>query len=145
MSDSTTTQAPRSFWIISGIALVWNLLGVMAYVMHVTMSDEARAALPAAEQALYENVPAWATSAFAIAVFAGALGCVAMLLRKTWAIPLLLASLLGAVAQNIHSFFMSDVLAVYGPGSAVMPAVVIIIGIALVFYARTAHSRGWLR
>ena len=80
LADRSTPT--RGFWIISGLALVWNLLGVANYLMSVTMDPEVLAALPEAEQALYADIPAWVTSAFAIAVFSGTLASLALLLRK---------------------------------------------------------------
>ena len=71
MSESTNKPSV-GFWIIGVIALIWNLMGVFAYITQVNMTDEVIAALPDAERALYENVPAWVTGAFAIAVFGGA-------------------------------------------------------------------------
>ena len=68
-------KAPSWFWILSAVMLVWNLMGVMAYIAQVTMSPEALAALPVAEQNLHANTPAWANGAFAIAVWGGAAGC----------------------------------------------------------------------
>ena len=85
MADATTVRPPKWFWIVASIAFVWNLMGVAAYLMQVTMSDETLAALPAEQQALYASTPAWATGAFALAVFGGALGCLFLLLRKSWA------------------------------------------------------------
>lgn len=32
MNHSTRTKPPIWFWIISVIALIWNLMGVMAYL-----------------------------------------------------------------------------------------------------------------
>ena len=144
MPDETQSAIPRSFWIIASLALVWNLLGVGAYIGHVTMTDEAIMALPEAERMLYENAPAWVTAAFATAVNGGALGCLLLLLRKAWAMPVLILSLVGIVAQMYHSFFIAKAVAVYGPGSAVMPAMVIVIGILLVWYARFATAKGWI-
>ena len=68
MSEEFTNNLPRSFYLISGFALLWNLLGVMAYVGQVTMSEEVLNSLPEAQRLLYETVPAWATAGFAIAV-----------------------------------------------------------------------------
>ena len=76
------------FWIIAVIALIWNLMGVMAYRAQAYMTDEAKALLPEAEQAMYSDIPAWATAAFAFAVFGGFLGSLALLLRKKWATSL---------------------------------------------------------
>lgn len=33
-------KAPTWFWVIAVVALIWNLLGVAAYIMDVTMSAE---------------------------------------------------------------------------------------------------------
>ena len=82
MTENSTNKPPVWFWIVSVVALIWNGMGVMAYLGQAYMSDDALAALPEAEQALYANVPAWATAAFAIAVWGGLLGCLALLLRK---------------------------------------------------------------
>ena len=82
MSETSNNKAPTWFMVVAGILLVWNLLGVMAYLMQVTMSPEIVAALPDAQRQLYENTPKWATAAFAIAVNGGALGCLLLLLKR---------------------------------------------------------------
>ena len=143
MSESTNKPS-TGFWIISIIALIWNLMGVFAYIAQVNMSDEIIAALPEAERALYENVPAWVTGAFAIAVFGGALGCLLLLLRKKLATSVLIISLIGIIAQMIYNFGMSKAAEVYGPGGMVMPAMVVLIGVFLVWYAKQATAKGWL-
>ena len=144
MSEQSTSKLPTSFYIISGAALVWNLLGVMAYVMQVTMTQEAMTALPEAERMLLENAPVWATSAFAIAVNGGALGCLLLLLRQTWAFPVLVASLVGVLLQMYHSFFIADSIEVYGPGGMIMPAMILVIAIFLVWYSKGAKEKGWI-
>lgn len=105
-------------------------MGVMAYIAQVTMGAEEIAALPENEQALYESLPMWATSAFAIGVWGGALGSLFLLLRKTWATPVLVLSLIGVLVQMYHSFFVIDSIAVYGPGGVIMPIMVILIAIS---------------
>jgi len=136
---------PRSFWITAALALAWNLLGVMAYIVQMTMTEEALLALPEVERTLYENVPAWATAAFAIAVNGGALGCLLLLLRRAWAYPVLIVSLAGILVQMYHSLFVANSIEVYGPGGMTMPVMVIVIGAYLVWYANKARDRGWIR
>lgn len=143
MSESTNKPS-TGFWIISIIALIWNLMGVFAYIAQVNMSDEIIAALPEAERTLYENVPAWVTGAFAIAVFGGALGCILLLLRKKLATSVLIISLIGIIAQMIYNFGMSKAAEVYGPGGMIMPAMVVLIGVFLVWYAKQATAKGWM-
>ena len=101
--EEPSSGPPRSFYIIGIAALIWNLIGVMAYVMQVTMSDAAMAALPAEQQAFIQNSPVWVTAAYAIAVNAGALGCVLLLVRQSW----LLASCMRICRQQVSSTITS--------------------------------------
>ena len=141
----TTSNKPgAAFWIIAVIALIWNIMGVMAYLGQAYMTDEERTLLPEAEQALYSDIPAWVTAAFAFAVFGGLLGALALLLRKKWATPLFIISLLGIIVQMIYNFFISNAMDVYGPGKMIMPVMVLIIGFFLVWYSKKATAKGWL-
>ncbi len=145
MSDGNTGNTPpRSFWIIGVLALLWNLLGVASYLMTVKMSPAALSAMPEAERALYQDIPAWVTSSFAIAVFGGTLACILLLMRKRLAGTLFLVSLLAILVQMSHAFFMTPMLAVRGPAGAALPLCVIVAAIFLVWYSRGAQSRGWL-
>lgn len=144
MPEESSGTLPKSFYWSAGVALVWNLLGVGAYLSQVTMSPDALNALPEAERALYANVPAWATAAFAIAVFGGAVGCLLLLLKKALATPVLIVSLLGVIVQMYHAFFVANSIEVYGPGGMIMPTIVVIIAIFLVWYSMRAKKRGWI-
>ncbi len=144
MSEESIGGTPRSFLIIGIIALVWNLFGVMSYIMHVTMSAEALARMPEAERVLFESLPAWATGAFAIAVFSGVLGCVGLLLKKAWAAPLFLVSLLAVIVQFGHWLFLTNTFEVYGVEAVFMPLLVTVVAIFLVWYSRDANIKGWL-
>ena len=143
MSEESITTVPKWFMIVAVVLLVWNLLGVMAYIMQVMMSPETLAALPQEQRQLYENTPAWATAAFAVAVNFGALGCVLLLLRKNLAGLFLQLSLAGVLVQMFHSFFMSKSFEVFGPGGLVMPVMVIFIAIYLVVLAVKANTKRW--
>ena len=129
--------------VVAVVLFIWNVLGVMAYIMQVTMSPEVMAALPDAQRELYENTPAWATAAFAVAVNFGALGCILLLLKRNLAGLFLQLSLAGVVVQMFHSFFMSKSFEVYGPGGLVMPVMVIVIAIYLVTLAAKAKAHRW--
>ena len=145
MTDKLTVKPPVWFWIISVGALLWNLMGVMAYLGQAYMTDEMKSTLPEDQLSLMESTPAWVTAAFALAVWGGALGCIALLLRKKWAKAVLLISLLGVLAQNGYFFFMTNAAEIYGQVQGlVLPLLVIVIAIALVFFARYAHKRHWI-
>jgi hypothetical protein len=143
MSNSTNHKLPTHFWIVAIAAVIWNVLGVIAYIMEVTMSEEAMAALPEARQALYAAQPAWVTGAFAIAVFAGLLGSIALALRKSLATPIFVVSLVAVVVQMFYAFVLSNMLDVMGASSAIMPSVIIVIAAALVWFSTRARAKGW--
>ena len=106
MTTTEQTKPTTSFWVISTIALLWNLLGVMSFFMQVFISPEALDALPEAERALYDSSPAWMNVAFAIAVFGGVLGCVGLLMKKGLSIPIFIVSLIAALIQmGVFTFY----------------------------------------
>jgi len=144
MSDLLDSRPTTTFWIIGGAALVWNLLGLVFYYSHVTMTPEALAGFTDAQQEFFNSTPMWATSAYAIAVNAGVLGSLFLLLRKSWAVPLFTLSLLGILAQNVHAFLLANGLEVWGSSGIALPAIVIVIGVALLMYSRTTKDQGWL-
>jgi len=126
-------------------ALLWNLLGCAAYLGDVLMSPEQLAALPPEQQALYAARPAWAVAATATAVWFGAAGSLGLVLRRHWALPLLALSLLGVIAQDLGLFVLSG-LAGQVPASAWgLQGAVLAIAVALVWLARRAGDRAWLR
>lgn len=144
MTNKGKVKPPIWFWIVSAVAFVWNALGVDAYLSEAYMSIEDLGKMSQAERLLFESQPAWVTAAFAIAVWGGALGCLALLLRKKWAMPILLVSLIGILAQMTHAFFMSNTFEVVGNDKMGMTVMIIIVGVALVLFARMSKNKGWI-
>lgn len=145
MSDVINGKPPASFWITAGVALVWNLIGIMLYYMQVSATPDAlRAAYGEAGAAYIEAIPAWATSAHAIAVTCGVLGCLALLFRRAWAVPLFVLSLAGIVVQDTYSFVMSDGATLFGTPAIVIATVVLLVALGLVLYSRRAKSKRWI-
>jgi len=67
-----------------------------------------------------------------------------MLLRKALAIPVLITSLLGVLAQNYNSIILVDALAVFGAVGGLFSLAVVVIGIYLIWFANDAKRNGWL-
>ncbi len=104
MTETSDNKLPVWFWIISVLALIWNFMGVGAFIMQLTMSDETRMKLPELERAMYAAIPTWYMIAFGIAVFAGFLGCVGLVLRKAWAVKLFILSFIAVLVQQLYMF-----------------------------------------
>lgn len=144
MDSAAQVKAPMWFMVVSGILLLWNIMGVLAFFQHVMMTGEQLQMLSPQEQSLYTNQPFWVAIAFAFAVFGGTLGCVFLLAKKAFAKPILVLSLIGVVAQMSYSFLLADTLSVYGVQAVIMPTVVLVVAIFLVWFAHSSAQKNWL-
>ncbi|MBR0683967.1 sugar transporter [Roseomonas eburnea] len=137
-------RPPVWFRLIAVLALLWNLAGVGAFAMQASMGAETVAALPPAQRDLWFGMPGWAWVAYGLAVAAGTLGAVGLLLRRGWALPAFVVGLATVVVQFTYPFLMTDALSVMGPGMAVLPLAIVVIAVAEVLAARAWRGRGWL-
>lgn len=140
----TNQKLPTLFWVIAIAALLWNLMGVFSFFAHTMISEEALAALPEAERALYNTAPTWQKIVFAIAVFSGLLGSIGLIMRKEWCVPLFVICLISVAIQMSYQILGTEAMEVYGPQAAIMPVLVIVIAAYLLYYSRQCRERGWL-
>jgi hypothetical protein len=146
MNTTVETAGKRSFgyWLIALFALVWNLLGVAMWYLQVNMSAERLALMTEPQRQVYQATPGWLDVVFAVAVFAGVLGGVGLLLKKRWAATMFLLSLVAVLVQMIAAYVVTPAWAAYGPTGLVMPVVLVVIAGFLLSYANKARARGWL-
>ena len=142
MSD--TSKPPTLFWIISGLATIWYIMGCAAYYGMATATVEGVAEQYGQGFAdIFATKPSWATAAFAIAVFGGLLGCIALLLRKSWAKILFILSLLGVIIHNVWGV-SAGTLEHVGTFDKVMTVAVLVIAIFMVWFAHKKSAKGYL-
>ena len=143
MNDETVGGVHWSFWAIGAVTLIWNVMGVINFF--VQMNADALASFPESHRAIIEGRPAWATGAFAIAVFGGALGCLLLLLRKSAAYYLFIASLLGVIVQLIHTLGIASSTIDFSPFDISMIILMPLVAAAfLIWYSKWAESKGWI-
>ena len=143
MNDRTDGGVHWSFWIIGAVALIWNIAGVVNYFAQ--MNPDALATYREAERAIVEGRPAWATGAFAIAVFGGALGSLLLLLRKSAAYYLFIASLLGTIVTMIHTISIARSTIDLSPFEIFMMILMpLVVAAFLIWYSKQAQSKGWI-
>lgn len=131
---------PRiSYWMVAGLGLVWNLMGCMNFLSQ--SNPEVVAQMPEAYQALISARAAWATVAFGIAVFAGAVGCILLLLRRRVAIQLLMFSLIGVVLTLVDAVLSVGL----NPQVLIGTGASLVVAGLLFWMARLANGAGWLR
>ena len=130
MSENTANRWIKPVLIT---ALLWNILGVFAFIMQLLLTPEMVSKLPQEQQLAYNNQPLWAFLAFAIAVFGGALGCLLLLFKKSLATLILIISLAAVLAQQYYNFLIINSISLFGISAIFMPIAVTIIAIALVY------------
>ena len=143
-NSSADNSPPNWFIIVSALALLWNLIGVMAFYAQVTITPEDLALMPVIEQDLINSVPLWVNIAFGISVICGSLGCVLLMIKKSVALQMLILSALGVAVQMYYSFVLSNSLEVYGKEAAAMPLMIMFIAVALVWLAKSSQSKKWI-
>ena len=140
MIDKNAGSIHWSFWAISAIALVWNVMGVINFF--VQMNPDMLATYRESERAIIEGRPAWATAGFAMAVFGGALGCLLLFLRKSAAYYLFVLSLVGVIVTMTYTlgaaidFGLGEIL-----GIILMPFAV---AVFLIWYSKWVEGKGWI-
>jgi len=141
MNVEAATPVHRSFRVIGAVALIWNVLGCVNFI--VQLNPGTHAAYREVERAIIEGRPAWATAGFAVAVFGGAIGSVLLLLRKSSAFNFFIASLLGVFITIRHAVTVD---AEFGTGE-IMGIVVMPLAVAifLVWYSKLAARKRWIR
>lgn len=142
MTDSI--KPPTWFWVVALLALLWNFVGVFNYLHQAYDKTAILEDLDQVQREVFLGIPAWATAAFAIAVFAGALASIGLLLLKKWSRPLFVLSLLAQLAQFLHWLVLSDAVAAFGPKTYIMPAIVVAVAIYLVTFSTKGIQKGWL-
>jgi len=140
MNDKSVGSVHWSFWIISVVTLIFNVMGVVNYFAQ--MNADSLASFPEVYRPIIEGRPAWATAAFAIAVFGGSLGCILLLIRKSFALYVFTASLLGVIASMMHIFGVAGFSSFEVWMGVLMQLVVTVF---LIWYSKQAGSKGWIR
>jgi len=142
---SESNKPGVAFWIIGVVALIWNGMGVNAYLQSAFKTEAATVELNAEQLALLDSTPAWMTALFAIAVFAGAIGCIALLIRKKMATTLLMVSFIAATIQQLYWLFGTNAVEVFSYKKPyLMPILIIIFAAFLVWYSKDQKRKGVL-
>jgi hypothetical protein len=144
MNDVIGARAPGWFRLLAVLGLAWNGFGVYMYLSKVGMFGDPLAGLDLAHRDLAATVPSWVTAAFAVAVFAGLIGTLLLVMLKRLAKPVLVLSLLAVLVQCGWIVGMSNARAVEGNMALMMPGLITIVALLLVWLAMVGDRKGWL-
>lgn len=122
-------------------------MGALDFTMTQLKNEAYLKALTPEQLAYIYGFPLWAVLVWGLGTWGSFLGSVGLLLRRSFAIGLFGASLVGVVFTNLFSYGLSDLQKVMhgGTGAIVFSAVIFVVCVLLLVYARTMRVRGVLR
>ena len=139
--DARGNRAPAWFWGMAGFGVLWNLYGIYQFIGTLTPAGRSAmaAGMTAAQAQVYFSLPAWMTAVFAIGVFGGLLGSLALAARQVAAVPVFAVSLAGYIALFAGDVYFGVFDAM--PGQLAILAFVVVVAAALLATAWAARSR----
>ena len=152
MENAVVERRPIHLWIVGGLGTLWNAFGCYDYLMTRMRNTEYLASMmptvdPQVTLDWVDAFPFWAQFGWGLGVWMGLIGCLMLLMRHRWAVPVLGLSMLGAVVGLGYQIVAAPPL----PGTEgntmmmVMPFVIIAVTIGLFLYARAMAAKGILR
>jgi hypothetical protein len=144
LSQTLQARGPTTLLVAAGAGILWNAYGVWQFALSFFQTRDSLVAtgMTPSQAELYLSLPGWISVAFAIGVFGGLVGSVALLMKRVVALPVFGVSLAGYAV-----LFAGD--AYYGvfaniPSQLVILAIVVAIAAALLAVTFHARNRGRL-
>jgi hypothetical protein len=103
---TTTPGRPWHLWLIGILGGLWSAIGVLSFMLTQMNVEAVMSQFPPQQRQYFESFPLWAVAFWAIGVLGGVIGCLLLLLKNRLAVPVLLASLVGAIVCNLGGLFL---------------------------------------
>ena len=139
---SDVPSVPAWYWLVAVAALLFELAGAYLFSNSLMLDP---ATLPLDQRAVFEATPQWMTIAWAVAIGAGVIGAVGLLMRRRFAQPLLLVSLIAVLLQFSGIFLVRQLRELTPEDHLIVPVVILLLAYAIWQMSKLARRRGWLR
>lgn len=145
-------SSPLFFWLIAGFLVFWGLMyaGLVVFTFAIA-TPEHWAGLVAegrirAEYAEYiSRIPGWIIAMTIVAAITRLAGGAALLMQKTWALPLYAVSLCFVSVIMFRGFVLADVASVIRASQVVLEVAFLLISVFAVWYAWFLTGNGILK
>jgi hypothetical protein len=137
-------RTPVHLWIVGVLALLWNAMGAFDYLATQLKLDFYMSQFTEQQLAYFYGFPAWAVAGWAFGVWGGLAGAIGLLLRRRWAVWAFAVSFAGMVVSTIFTLVLSNGAEVMGSEGAVFSAVIGVVAVFLLVYARAQAKRSVL-
>jgi hypothetical protein len=142
MDDRYAPQPLARWYMIAAIASVlFMLVGCVGFVLD-RMTDPS--SLPLDQRTIVLARPLWSVLAYGLAVWVGLAGAVLLVMKRKLAEPLLLVSLVAAVATFLPYAVVPGVRDNVSTNDIAFALVILAITWTVFWFARHSRQRGWL-
>lgn len=144
---NTTIKTPWHLWVVGVLSLLWNAIGAFDYTMTKLNPVTYLADFTPDQQAYFTSFPVWANVGWALGVWGSILGSLLLLARSRHAVTAFIVSLVGLAIGSVYQFGMhwGDLQRMFGNFPAIFTAIIWVVAIALLIYARRQVAAGVLR
>lgn len=138
---SARPTVPAWFWALAVGALLFEGAGALLFANSLTLDP---ATLPLDQRAIYEATPQWMTIAWAVAIGTGLIGAVGLILRRRFAEPALLLSVIAVAVQFSGIFLVRQLRELTPEEHLLVPVVILVLAYAIWQAAKLSRRKGWL-
>lgn len=85
-------EVPVHLWVVTGLAVIWSLMGAAGYMARQTRVDT-----------LFPPYPFWIDAAWAMGVWGGLAGSLLLIVRVRYAVPVFAVSAAGLLVEALHA------------------------------------------
>jgi len=141
VEGATKPAVPAWFWAVAIGALLFEAAGAFLFANSLTLDP---ATLPLDQRAIYDATPQWMTIAWAVAIGTGVIGALGLLMRRRFAEPALLVSVIAVAVQFSGIFLVKQLRELTPEDHLMVPIVILVLAYALWQTAKLARRKGWL-
>jgi hypothetical protein len=139
-------RRPWHLWLVGILGGLWSAVGVLSFTITQMNVEAVMSGFPPEQRSYFASFPLWADALWAIGVIGAVIGCCLLLLKRRLAVPVLVASAIGAIASNLGGLFLLGGMRVMGEtgglGFALVP---IVFGLLMAYYAHAMRKSGVLK
>lgn len=138
-------SVPVHFWVIAVLSLLWHAVGAADYIATQLEIEAWLSGFSEEQLAYFLGFPKWVVAFWAISIWTAVFGSLALLLRRSWAFHLFVASLIAMLVTAFHNFVLSNGAEIMGMFGVAFSLVILAINVFLIVYSRAMIRRGVLR
>ncbi len=107
-------STPRHLWIVGILAVLWNAMGGLDFVMTHTRNEAWLAGFTPEQLEYFLGFPLWANVTWGIAVWGSIIASILLLARSRFALTGFLVSLIAMTLTTVYNYLLTDGLAIMG-------------------------------